>query len=96
MESISKKKTKLGDTYKQREHDFMNSLNNLFDIASQDALQIMTIEVDKQFLIQQRQKGRPGSMIGVDRKLMALEKSKKIKAQKPESTSTSTPVIECI
>ncbi|XP_039969159.1 uncharacterized protein LOC120781079 [Bactrocera tryoni] len=46
--------------------DFSAELDNLFDIAHRDALQNMRISVDKEFLILQRQKRRPGSMAGAD------------------------------
>ena len=48
---------------------FKSSLDDLFDIAHQDAL-INTNEEDRQFLLLQRQKGRPGCMGGVDIKFL--------------------------
>lgn len=54
--------------------EFIDSLDDLFDIAADDALEIMRIEEDKQFLIMQRQKGRHGCMAGVDMKLFGREK----------------------
>lgn len=44
-----KNKTKLGDIYRNRDQEFVDSLINLFDIAKQDALITMTIEEDKKF-----------------------------------------------
>jgi len=38
----------------------------LFDIAHSDALKLIKIEVDKQFLINQRLPGRPGCLGGID------------------------------
>ena len=43
-------------------------LNNLFDIAQADALEIMKIEKDKMFLHRQREPGHPGCLEGVDKK----------------------------
>jgi len=40
--------------------------DELFDIAHADALDTMTTDIDKQFLITQRQKGRPGALMSVD------------------------------
>jgi len=54
--------------------EFSGSLDDLFDIAHQNALQIITIEDDKQFLVKQREKGRTGSLAGVDRKTTGIEK----------------------
>lgn len=53
--------------------EFTLKLDDLFDIAHQDALTMMTSEEDKEFLLKQRQKGRPGSMLGVDLKLAQAE-----------------------
>lgn len=52
---------------------FISTLNDLFDIAQADALNIMKIEEDRSFLISQRQKNRPGSMLGVDLKITRKE-----------------------
>lgn len=45
---------------------FVDSLDDLFDIAAADALVTIRIEEDKKFLLMQREKGRPGCMAGVD------------------------------
>ncbi|XP_054084426.1 uncharacterized protein LOC128921311 [Zeugodacus cucurbitae] len=57
---------KRSDAQKKIVEDFSAELDNLFDIAHRDALQNMRISEDKEFLILQRQKGRPGSMAGAD------------------------------
>lgn len=61
---------------KNDEKKFTNELDNLFDIAHTDALQMIKIEEDKEFLLLQRQKERPGCMIGIDTILVAKEKRK--------------------
>lgn len=48
-----------------KRNEFSETIDDLFDIAHADALNIMRIEDDNQFLIKQREKGRPGCMIGV-------------------------------
>jgi len=60
---------------------FVNKFNDIFDIAHARALDIMKIESDKQFLIAQKTKGRPGCLLGIDRKNQKLEESieKKLK-----------------
>ncbi|XP_050525727.1 uncharacterized protein LOC126896731 [Daktulosphaira vitifoliae] len=55
---------------------FLEKINDLFDIAHQNALELIKIEEDRLFLNKQREKGRPGSMLGVDRKLSRIEKRK--------------------
>jgi len=54
-------------------------MNDLFDNAHQDALNMISIQEDKLFLVKQRKKGRPGSMFGVDIKLTNIEKRKEMR-----------------
>uniref|UniRef100_A0A8D8XUC3 Uncharacterized protein n=1 Tax=Cacopsylla melanoneura TaxID=428564 RepID=A0A8D8XUC3_9HEMI len=82
---------------KEKVEAFKSSLEDLFDIAHQDALAIMKVEEDKQFLLQQRQKGRPGSMIGVDLKLLrAEERRERRKSALMKRQDESTNVGEFI
>lgn len=69
------KKTHRRDTSAQRKKEakFSDSLNDLFDIAHGRALDTIKNEEDRKFLLLQRQRGRPGSMIGVDRVLAGRE-----------------------
>ena len=48
-------------------------LDNVFDIAHTDALERMKIELDKMFLHRQREPGRPGCLVGVDKKIAGKE-----------------------
>lgn len=63
---------------------FVDNLDNLFDIAHGNALEMMRIEEDKAFLIQQRMKGRPGAMLGVDKKLADKESRSKLREEREE------------
>jgi hypothetical protein len=56
-------------------------MNDLFDIALQDAITMVRTEEDKLFLVKQREKERPGSMLGLDRKLTNIEKWKQIRKE---------------
>ena len=47
-------------TQKQKEEDFKSMFENLFDIAHANALEKISIEEDKQFLMAQREPGRRG------------------------------------
>jgi hypothetical protein len=60
-----------------KENKFVESLNDLFDVAHEDALTMIKIDDDRQFLIAQRRKGRPGAMMGYDKKLENIEKRKR-------------------
>lgn len=53
---------------KEKETAFSTTLDQLFDIADVNALDIMKIEEDKQFLLAQRKKGREGCLMGIDTK----------------------------
>lgn len=64
---------------------FMDVLDDLFDIATADALTSMRNEEDKNFLEKQRQKGRPGSMLGIDMKLASKEERSKLRKEKEEA-----------
>lgn len=67
---------------KRKVEEFVDKLDDLFDIASAKAMEQMKIEEDKQFLEMQKQKGRPGSMIGVDMTLYGREKRSQIRKEK--------------
>lgn len=52
------------EIYRKKENEFI--LYSLFDIVHSNALYIIKIDVDKDFLINQRLPGRPGCLSGVD------------------------------
>lgn len=68
LRCLEKHKTRTSELNINRQKEFEESLNDLFDIAHADALAIIKIDEDKQFLIAQRTKGRQGCMLGVDKK----------------------------
>lgn len=71
--ALKKNRGRNTETQRKNEADFINSLDDLFDIAHSDALQLIKIPEDVDFLLAQREKGRRGSMVGVDMKLRGLE-----------------------
>ena len=71
---LKKNKGRKSMTQKTNEQQFTMGLDDLFDIAHANALSMMTIQEDKDFLVAQREKGRKGSMAGIDMKLVAKEK----------------------
>lgn len=73
------------DARKKAEDVFVEDLDDLFDIAHADALTLMKIDEDRQFLILQRQKGRPGCMAGVDMALFAQEKRTSERVEKQQA-----------
>lgn len=72
------------DAMKKTEQTFVDNLDDLFDIASVDAMKTIRIEEDKQFLIMQRQKGRPGCMLGTDMNSYGREKRSSERREKEE------------
>lgn len=74
---------------------FKESLDELFDVAHQDAMSIINIDEDRLFLQAQREKGRKGIMFGVDRKLAQKEervmKRKNAAVNYEKKVRTTTP-----
>ncbi|KAK2702040.1 hypothetical protein QYM36_019351 [Artemia franciscana] len=71
---LKKNKARKSSTQQATEAAFVSRLEDLFDIAHADALNTMSIQEDKDFLLAQREKGRRGSMVGVDETLACKEK----------------------
>jgi hypothetical protein len=82
--SLQKTKNRNSDFEVEARENFKESLKNLFDIASPNALEEIKTEEDKAFLIAQRKPGREGSMIGIDRQLFQQEKRKRERLEKEE------------
>lgn len=61
-------------THSAKETEFVDQLDDLFDIASADALTATKNKEDVEFLKMQRLKGRVGSMVGVDEVTFGIEK----------------------
>ena len=57
-------------------------MKNLFDIAHQDAMQLMMIKEDRDFLNFQRKIGRGGELSGVDEDWVRKEKRKRKRKMK--------------
>jgi len=70
----SKETQKSGTSlHRQQEAEFVENLENLFDIAHADALSMIKIPEDRAFLLAQREKGRRDVMGPVDQVLAATE-----------------------
>jgi len=102
--SLQKHKSRTTPRHKMNENKFLQRLDDLFDIAHADALDMIKIPEDREFLISQRQKGRPGSIGGVDnvemnkrgrvlkRKEKELERQKR--SQEEQEACSSQVVLE--
>jgi hypothetical protein len=63
-------KAKRSEGLREKENEWKEGLKELFDIAHANALEIITIPEDKEFLVAQREKGRRGKMGAVDTALV--------------------------
>jgi hypothetical protein len=78
-EGLKKNETRRTATEVSNEETLSGTFNDLFDVTHQNALEMIRIEEDKQFLLAQQEKGRRGVMAGVD---VSLTKKEEIKAMK--------------
>jgi hypothetical protein len=79
--ALQKHKNRATKKHKEREAQFVANLENLFDIAHADALNIISNPDDKAFLTSQREQGRPGLIGSVD---MVHDKKMKRKQHRVE------------
>ncbi len=71
-------------TQKKKEADFKSMFENLFDIAHANALEMISNEEDRQFLIAQREPGRRGVMGSIDISFTRKENRKRDRKQQVE------------
>lgn len=83
--NLQKNSSRRTDTQIKKENIFIDKFEDLFDIAHSDAMNMISNEIDKQFLNCQRQKGRPGSLIGIDLTSHKSELKKYIRLQESEN-----------
>lgn len=72
-------RNKQSDSAKNKIKEYASKVDDIFDVAHQNALAMMKPEEDKEFLLKQREKGRPGCMLGVDLKFSQAEERKQKK-----------------
>ena len=78
---IKKNKNRRTETQIKKEKEFVDCLENLFDISHEKSLDMMKNETDKMFLLAQRQPGRKGAMTSVDKVTQAQVKKKLYRQQ---------------
>ena len=74
--NLAKAKSRSNYGQKEKERIFLESLDELFDIGHQNALEMMKNTEDRNFYILQKEKGRKGYMAGIDKKWAEKEKNK--------------------
>jgi hypothetical protein len=99
---LKKCEGRTSEAHKSNEESFVQNLDDLFDIAHISALEMIEIQEDRDFLLAQREKGRPGTMAGLDttralkeaRDAVLNDKREKWKRRVQEDmTAASTSVI---
>jgi hypothetical protein len=84
LEILDKNKSRKTDTREKGNKIFVEELDDIFDITHANALNTIKIDEDKQFLLKQWQKGRPGCMLGIDMKLTGVENCKICRQEEEE------------
>ena len=73
---LKKHKGRTSKLHCSKEEEFRSKMKNLFDIAHAEALTLMKIQEDRDFLLAQREPGRRGYLGSVDKKLAEMEARK--------------------
>ena len=81
---LKKNKGRRTETQSSNEAKFCDRLDDLFDIAHANALELIKIPEDREFLIAQREKGRRGCMGSVDVKLYEMEQRRAVRRHEEE------------
>lgn len=85
-QNLSKNRYGQYEKYRKDEKKICEKIENfIFDIGAADALETMKIQEDKDFLLLQREKGRPGSMCGIDVKLARKQERKAKRLREEEN-----------
>lgn len=92
-------KAKRSEFLKQKEEEWGLALDDLFDIAHANALDMIKIQEDKDFLLSQRQKGRPGKIGNLDKdfvkkQTMSLEKKARFEKMKEREENTKRELFK--
>ncbi|XP_045104729.1 uncharacterized protein LOC123500125 [Portunus trituberculatus] len=86
--ALKKNKNRATATQKANERKFVDSLENIFDIAHANAMSMITLEEDREFLKAQREEGRRGSMISRDMSLAKQESRRKKRKEEEQRRVT--------
>lgn len=106
-QGLKKHSKRNSDAQRRQEQAFVHSRKELFDIAHANAIELIQIQEDREFLLAQREPGRRGYMSGEDKKLALKEarsyerkrrqenyKLKSVQSQKEISASACSAEIE--
>ena len=77
--NLKKSKNRRTDTQTENENKLVDQLENLFDIALENAEDMIQNDIDKAFLLAQREPGRRGSMASIDKVTQRESEKKRMK-----------------
>jgi hypothetical protein len=80
--NLQKHATRRNENQINKEKQFKDQLEDLYDIAHANAMQMISLEDDKKCLTLQRHKGRPGYLSGVNYAFMKKVKDKEERQEK--------------
>ncbi|ESO06635.1 hypothetical protein HELRODRAFT_160824 [Helobdella robusta] len=72
-QGLKKHSKRNSDAQRRQEQAFVHSRKDMFDIAHANAIELIQIQEDREFLLAQREPGRRGYMSGVDKNLALKE-----------------------
>ncbi|GBN83213.1 hypothetical protein AVEN_15954-1 [Araneus ventricosus] len=78
------------ETQEENECNFISDLNNLFDIAHANALEIIKIEENRKFLLSQGKPGRRVCLMGIAMKLAKREERVLLRVREQENRRAKT------
>ena len=82
---LKKSSSRKTENQQRQETEFIDTLDDLFDVAHADALTLIKVVEDREFLLAQREKGRRGSMGPIDMTLFKKEEKRRHKTLQEES-----------
>ena len=82
---LKKNKRRKSATQQARENAFASRLGDLLDLAYANAMSMITVQEDKDFLLAQQEEGRRGSTAGLNLTLTREEKRVAKRKKKPDS-----------
>ena len=78
-QNLKKNAARKGNAQRKKDAAFVGMLDDLIDVAHADALILLKIAEDREFLIAQREKGRSGNMSSTDTTLAKQEQRRQIR-----------------
>lgn len=82
---LQKSANKITSVQSEKEKAFVAKLDDLFDMSHRDAMTLIRSTEVRDFLIAQRQKGRVGCLIGVEKKEQAKEDARELRREQEKA-----------